>query len=462
MEDFIFAPIVLIIGLGVHALVLRRHSPPEAKILNAAFALHMASGVGQVLLVKYYFAGGGDMLGYFETAVPMADAMRSDFGTFFPAAIQGLFRAEEFSAPIEFMPGGGSTQSMSAISIILLFLVGNSLYAAVLALSVSSYVSKVLVYRAIADDFDPALRPYVLIGATMLPTAAFWSCGLLKEPVVMSMIGPAVLGLRWFARGYRRGAAVAMVAGSAVIISVIKPYVLMALSIAAALFYFWSRLFSSDSATLKPFALITAVALGTGGFVLGNRFFVKADNESATASFAKQRQSGVGIEGGSNFSIEGGPAEGEEVVDRGVAGELLLAPFALFTALFRPMIFEARNAVQLANALEATVLLVLFLQILRERGLGGLFRAIRSSPTLLFCAVFTLALALGTGLASTNMGTLSRYRAPMMPFFFILLMVLRFEKEALRRADLALKPAGESRSPALLVALPAAVPAPPT
>ncbi len=449
------------VGLGVHVAVLRRHSPTEGKVLNAAFALHLASGIGQVLLVKYYF-GGGDMMGYFETGVPMADAMRSDFGTIFPAVLQGFFRAEDLGAPIEFMPGGGSTQSMSAIAIILLFLVGNSLYAAVLALSVSSYLSKVLLYRAVAADFPQALQRYVLIGATLLPTAAFWSCGLLKEPVVMSMIGPAVLGLRWFARGHRRGAAVAMVVISAVIISVIKPYVLMALSIAASLFYFWSRLFSNDSAALKPFALITAVALGTGGFVLGNRFFVKADNESATASFAKQRQSGVGIEGGSNFSIEGPATEGEVVADRGIAGELLLAPFALFTALFRPMIFEARNAVQLANAIEATVLLVLFLQILRERGLGGLFRAIRASPTMLFCAVFTLALALGTGLASTNMGTLSRYRAPMMPFFFILLMVLRFEKEALRRAANVLKPAGESRSPELQAALPAAAPAPPT
>ena len=81
---------------------------------------------------------------------------------------------------------------------------------------------------------------------------------------------------------------------------------------------------------------------------------------------------------------------------------------------------------------------------------------------MLFCAVFTLALALGTGLASTNMGTLSRYRAPMMPFFFVLLMVLRFEKEATRRAAVALKRVDESQSPEPQAALPAAAPAPPT
>lgn len=459
MEDFIFAPIVLMVGLGVHAAVLRRHTAQEGKTLTMAFALHIASGFGQVLLVRYYY-GFGDMLEYFAYGVPAADQIRSDPATFVPALVQAFFHLD-MSAPID-LPGGGSTQSMAAIASILFVFLGNSLYAAVLLVAVAAYLSKVLTYRALVVDFPPHLRRYVLIGATLLPTAAFWSCALLKEPVVMVAIGPALLGLRWLSSGQRRGLALVMVIISATLISVIKPYVLMALSIAAGLFYFWSRLFSNDSAALKPFALVTAVAIGAGGFVLGNRFFAKADGESTASSFARQRQNGAGVEGGSNFSLEGPSGPDQEVADRGITGELLLAPFALFTALFRPMLFEARNSVQLANAMEATLLLVIFLQILRERGVGGLFRAARSSATMLFCTVFTLALALGTGLASTNMGTLSRYRAPMLPFFFVVLMVLRFEKEGLRRAAFTLKPAGESRSPEPLAALPAGAPAPPT
>lgn len=433
------------VGLGVHAAVLRRHTPAEGKVLTAGFALHIASAFGQVLLVRYYY-GFGDMLEYFAFGVPAAEQLRSDPATFAPALVQAFFRLE-YDAPLELF-GGGSTQSMAAIAAVILFLLGNSLYAAVLIVAVAAYLSKVLTYRALVEDFAPHQRRYVLLGAMLLPTAAFWSSALLKEPVVMVAIGPALLGLRWLASGRHRGAAVVMVVVSATVISVIKPYILMALSIAAALFYFWSRLFSNDSAALKPFAVVTAFAIGAGGFVLGNRYFVKAEGESAASSFARQRQNGLAAEGGSNFSLEGPQGPDAEVVDRGIAGELALAPFALFTALFRPMLFEARNTVQLANALEATFLLVMFLQILRERGLMGLVRAVRSSPTMLFCAVFTAALALGTGLASTNMGTLSRYRAPMMPFFFVLLMVLRFEKEGLRRAAIAIKPAAGARSPA--------------
>jgi hypothetical protein len=458
MEEFIFAPIVIMAGLGVHAAILRRHTAEEGKTLTASFALHLASGIGQVLLVRYYY-GFGDMLEYFTYGVPLADQLRSEPTTFFPAITEAFFHLD-VSAPID-LPGSGSSLSMGAIASLLLFFLGNSLYASVLALAVGSYVSKVMVYWALAEDFPVEQRRYVLMGATLLPTAAFWSSALLKEPVVMVAIGPVVLGLRWLSAGKNRGAAVLMVLAGATVISVIKPYVLMALSISAAVFYFWSRLFSKDSAALKPFAIVTALAIGSGGFVLGNRYFAKADGESTANTFAQQRQNGVGVAGGSNFSIEGPTGPSEEVADRGVAGELLLAPFALFTALFRPLIFEARNAVQFANALEATFLLVLFIQILREKGARNLLSAVRSSPAMLFCAVFTLALALGTGLASTNIGTLSRYRAPMMPFFFILLMVLRYEKEAAKRAAMALKRADEGRSPAPLpVALHAEVPAP--
>ena len=67
------------------------------------------------------------------------------------------------------------------------------------------------------------------------------------------------------------------------------------------------------------------------------------------------------VSGGSDFQLEG--PGGGDVEQRSVFQELLLAPFALLTALFRPVLFEARNVVQLVNAIEATVLLVLFLRM---------------------------------------------------------------------------------------------------
>ncbi|MBI5477953.1 MAG: hypothetical protein HY906_03810, partial [Deltaproteobacteria bacterium] len=227
--------------------------------------------------------------------------------------------------------------------------------------------------------------------------------------------------------------------------AMVKPYVLMAISVAAAVFYVWSRFAAATSAALKPFSVIVALALGSGGLVLGSRYLEKRGGESGASTLASQRQAGYGVEGGSNFNLDG-PSGAGDVDQRSWTAELALAPFALFTALFRPLLFEARNAVQLANALESTTLFVIALLILRRLGWAGTLTHVRRSPTLMFCFVFTLALGLGTGLASTNLGTLSRYRAPMMPFFFTLLLVLRAEAMArLKRPVAAFTPADAAR-----------------
>ena len=45
-------------------------------------------------------------------------------------------------------------------------------------------------------------------------------------------------------------------------------------------------------------------------------------------------------------------------------------------------------------------------------------------PFLVFCTVFVIAFGIAVGLTSTNLGTLSRYRSPILPFFAVLLLVL--------------------------------------
>jgi len=247
---------------------------------------------------------------------------------------------------------------------------------------------------------------------------------MLKEPVVMAMMGPMVLSLHWLATKHRRGLALGILVLGAVVTAMVKAYVLMALSISAATFYLWGRLLSRDNPALKPFAIITAAALGLGGLVLGARYFAKTE-EGAADTLATQRQKGYLVEGGSNFSLEGVEDPGTRSAEtRSVARELALVPLALATALFRPFIFEAKNGVQAINALETTMILVLLIQTIRRRKWRAVVDQVLRSPVLMFCLVFVMALSLGTGLSSTNLGTLSRYRSPMTPFLFALLLVL--------------------------------------
>ncbi len=421
MEDFIFTPIVLAVGLAIHAIALRLHGREEGRLLTLSFAGHVASGFAQVLLVLYYFTGGGDMLTYHREGVVLASLLRADFFQFAPE-IGKIFLQQDGVIPFEFY-SGASTASMSCASGFLMFLTGDSLFAAVQVVAIAAYASQVMLFRAFAADIRDAARLPLLTGLLLLPSAVFWSSGLLKEPLVFCALGPLLLSLRWLASGSRRIQAVLLALPAAVIIAVLKPYVLIAVSVASSIYYLATR-FQSRAVALRPFAIVTALALTFGGITLANRYFLKGDSENTASALASQRRVGYEVEGGSNYYLDSATG-GEDLANRSVSQELLLAPLALFTALYRPLIFEARNAVQLANAIEATALFVLSIQLVRRRRWATLVAEIRRSPVLAFCAAFTLVLAIGTGLATSNLGTLSRYRAPMMPFFFALLMVLR-------------------------------------
>jgi hypothetical protein len=61
---------------------------------------------------------------------------------------------------------------------------------------------------------------------------------------------------------------------------------------------------------------------------------------------------------------------------------------------------------------------------LYRAGLRETLSQLVTRPFLGFCAVFVLLFGTGVGLATTNLGTLVRYRMPLIPFFAVLLVTL--------------------------------------
>lgn len=64
-----------------------------------------------------------------------------------------------------------------------------------------------------------------------------------------------------------------------------------------------------------------------------------------------------------------------------------------------------------------------------------------TNPFLSMCAGFTATFGVVVGLATTNLGTLSRYRAPMVPFFVGMLLVVHVLQKAAQQAKRDARPA---------------------
>ena len=105
-------------------------------------------------------------------------------------------------------------------------------------------------------------------------------------------------------------------------------------------------------------------------------------------------------------------------IDGTAAGMSSIAPLAIFTALYRPLFFEVGSPLMVISALENTILLILTLFLFLKTNPRKIIRIIFREPLLLYSIFFSLLLAFGVGMASTNFGALSRYKIPFMPYYF--------------------------------------------
>jgi hypothetical protein len=189
-----------------------------------------------------------------------------------------------------------------------------------------------------------------------------------------------------------------------------KGYLLPPFGIGAGFFYASRALFASGR-TVRPRylflgALLAVVSVLITGSALPHFAPEAFEDEALSAQAIGQR-----VQGGSNYTFGAGSLVSQ-------------LPLALATVLYRPLIFEASNLLMFISGLETLAAAVLTVVALARTSFGATIRYVLVRPPLCFCFGFVLTLAVGVGLTTTNLGTLSRYRMPLVPFFATLLVVL--------------------------------------
>jgi hypothetical protein len=140
--------------------------------------------------------------------------------------------------------------------------------------------------------------------------------------------------------------------------------------------------------------------------------------ETISASFADRQEGWQQVDAGSTVELGSGKA-------RMPIQQLQFVPIALVTSLFRPSIVDVRNPPTFFAAIESTLLALGVLSLFGADGRATVRRVFLRVPLLVFSGVFVLVFAIAVGLATSNLGSLSRYRMPMMPFYATILLVLR-------------------------------------
>ena len=387
----------------------------ERKWVTASFAIHVAFACTQVPLTLSFY-GGGDMFLYFSYGEILAKMMERDPLHVIPEVTALLLHTPP-RLPMNIIGDGTSTGSMSALAAWAFYLLGPSKYAACIAFAMVSLTGKIAMYRVFRANLDPSFRFAAAIATLFVPSFVFWSAGVIKEAVALTGLGWILFGLHlWLREGRVAPGWVIMGIGSIPIL-LIKPYILFPFVLAGGSWYYWARSLKRGRVRIRPAHLVVAVVLGCGGIVLLGQYFPEYAVGQFGGRAAELHRLGRIVRGGSTYELT-------SEIPTTLGGQFAYAPAALLSALFRPSLFEVHNLLMLANSVETTLLTLLFLRLLFTRNLGKVRRQIAEEPFLVFCVVFVITFGIAVGLVSSNLGTLSRYRTPLLPFFVVLLVIL--------------------------------------
>lgn len=375
------------------------------------------------------------MIMYHRMGKFLAARLRSDFLGFAPDLLAVVLQSDR-PLPIPGTVVGSNTGSIQALSGFAMFVFQDSLPATCAAIALASFWAKLRIYDALRGQMPHVPKATLLYGSMLLPSAVFWSSGLLKEPI--AVIGLALLisaGERVARKGISVGALASMGLGVGVV-GLFKGYLLPPFGLGTGMWAFARAIRGQESVKTRYLILAVVVAVvatfGTGVWL----------PEFAPSSFEDEarisQELGARVEGGSNYTLGGGGS---------LLGQL---PLAVGTALFRPLLFEVDSVVLLANALEMAWITWLVVLALARRSPAATLRFILTEPALAFCTGFVLTLAVGVGMTSTNLGTLSRYRMPLLPFYAALVGVLAARPRKQEAPDPALAPPAVAGDPPLL------------
>lgn len=385
----------------------------ESTVIGLAFLAHIGSVAVQIWMATQVYRNA-DMLVYVRFGTDLANGMREDLAGVLPEVVKLIFQ-QPHKLSIYVPAPGTSVATMCGLTSLGVLLLGTSLAPVSLVFAMAAFLGKMALYAGLRQILPARFRNWLLLGTLFVPSTVFWTAGVIKEAVALAGLGPTFLGVAQLSSGRRLGW-LPLIGGS-IIIMLVKPYILLAFAGASGVAYYWIRSIRNGRVEIRPGTLLISVGAAVGGVLLVAELFPRYALDSLVDEAARLQAAGMSDSGGSNYII-GDPRS------RTLAGQLLFAPMALLTALYRPLIIEARNPMMLVNALETTAVLTATFWVFVRNRVTDIAKSFVTYPGLAFCLAFVILLGIPVGLTSANLGTLSRYRVPIVPFQVVLILVL--------------------------------------
>ena len=387
------AAIVFIVLLAASVPVARRLANEEGdrrlfNLVMVGLLLRFACTFLQVYVVKHYYGGLADFVGYENTGAQIATGLHSG----------------------HFSPGYWGVSGTGTVNVAVGFvfaIVGANQIAGFAIFAWLAFLGTVSFYRAFRIALPGADRMRYAVLLFLMPSLVFWTAAIGKEALMTAFLGVAANGGARLFR-HQRGAVARLVLGLG-LATLLRPDESILLFGALCVGFLVSRARSQGRA--GPLGLIAwLVLLGAAGFGLleVTVHFLHLHSLSLTAiTHELQRQhltnSGTGAgNGSSNYRYS--PSFTHYFDDA-------------YVVLFDPLPFQAHSTTQLLASMENLIVLGVVVA-----SLGRLWTAVRSclrEPYVLMSLIYALAF-LYLFAALGNLGLIDRERVLLFPVLFVL------------------------------------------
>jgi len=423
------ALILLLISVWLISVSMQRthiRSQPEYRYFLYGLWAKVIGGIAFGLIYIFYYQGG-DTIGYFASAYAYCELFWYNTADFFTAYF-GPVSQETLSVfshktgePLGYMYFNDQTRLVIKLLVPFMLLANKSYFIAGALISVLTYAGIWRLYQAFVLHF-PGREKALAVAILFMPSVVFWGSGISKDSFTLSGTCFVLSSMSRIIRGQGRMTwNILTLLLSIWVVVLIKPYILLILLPGILVWLLYSRIQKIRNALIRySVAPLTYMIVIGGSYailtLLGDSLGKFSLEKALQTASITQRDLKQDYYAGNSFDI--GDFNPTLV---GIAGKFVPATIA---GLYRPYLWESRNAVMLLSALENLFILGLTIYALFRVSWFRIYTTIADQPILMCSILFSILFAFLVGLTTSNFGALVRFKIPLVPLYMSTLMVV--------------------------------------
>jgi hypothetical protein len=372
----------------------------------------------------YYilFIKGGDSIAFFDTSRILTNLMFQNFDAYineWPVNATNETYIYPFSSTTGFPPGWIIREAegyfVSKLFSVINILTRSSYFSTTLLVAFLTSLASFKLYNFVVS-FGVHNYKVLAVFFLFIPSLSFWCTGVSKDSLLFICICYLIPIIYNLATGKAKSKLlnilyilliswILMNIRSFMLYTVIVPFIF------AFNVQFSKRMFSTKSSQRFIRTIVVFIGFGFIGFFFSGETAQKYLKE---AEVTQQDFMNNSTYTGAKYNLGN--------VSYTPLGMLRAMPLSVFTGIYRPFPWEALSPGLILNGLESIIMFYLtfvFLTTNRGKRIGR----IRESDILTFSLYFVIIFAFMTGFTSVIFGVLVRLRAPLLPFFIMLLTV---------------------------------------